>query len=159
MIPDDELVRFRALVAQLNDMVAAPSPLAAVNPDGTPGLVAAGELIESAWGNATSNTIKGLLIPNHINADGNAVGYLKVEGGRFSGQVDANGFVRVNFLTAYTLPYTITASNLKWPEEHIANPLNPDATGFTLSVRNISTGAVAANAFVDCAWQAIGRRT
>lgn len=35
--------------------------MAAVNADGTPGHVAAGELVESAWGNATSDSITTLM--------------------------------------------------------------------------------------------------
>jgi hypothetical protein len=51
--------RLRALVAELDRLLAAgPSQLAAVNPDGTPGHVAANELIESAWGNAVVDTIE-----------------------------------------------------------------------------------------------------
>lgn len=48
--------RLRTLVAELDRLLAGPSQLAATNPDGTPGRVAAGELIESAWGNAVSDT-------------------------------------------------------------------------------------------------------
>lgn len=56
----DDVARLRALVTQLDQLLGpAPAP-ASVNPDGTPGPVAAGELIESAWGNAVASTIAGL---------------------------------------------------------------------------------------------------
>jgi len=48
----------RALVARLDQLLTgAVTPFAAVNPDGTPGHVAAGELIESAWGNAVVDSL------------------------------------------------------------------------------------------------------
>lgn len=57
-----------ALVARLEAVTAVlqaggalpdtPTQQAGANPDGTPANVAAGELIEAAWGNATANTIK-----------------------------------------------------------------------------------------------------
>jgi hypothetical protein len=49
--------RLRALVDQLEQLIDLPGQTAVVNPDGTPGNVVAGELIESAWGNATANSI------------------------------------------------------------------------------------------------------
>ena len=56
------LERLEAIVARLEKLGLAPAelavaPLAAVDPDGFPGHVAAGELIESAWGNATVDTL------------------------------------------------------------------------------------------------------
>jgi hypothetical protein len=56
--PDVDRARLRALVDQLDALLGpGVDPQLAANPDGTPGNVAAGELIESAWGNATANTI------------------------------------------------------------------------------------------------------
>lgn len=52
---DIDTARLRTLVAELEQMLA-PSTAAAANADGTPALVAAGALIESAWGNAVANT-------------------------------------------------------------------------------------------------------
>jgi len=52
------LDEIRALAARLDQLLATGvTPAAAVNPDGTPGHVAAGELIESAWGNAVVDSI------------------------------------------------------------------------------------------------------
>ena len=55
--------RLDAIVARLEALGLMPPPaigLAAVDPDGFPGNVAAGELIESAWGNAVANSMRGL---------------------------------------------------------------------------------------------------
>ena len=53
---DDAIAQVQAVLTQLQTQ-AAVAP-ATVLPDGTPGPVAAGELIESAWGNAVVNTLK-----------------------------------------------------------------------------------------------------
>jgi hypothetical protein len=57
----DLLARVERLIIELERIVPATGdvagPLAAVNPDGTPGHVAADELIESAWGNAVVDTL------------------------------------------------------------------------------------------------------
>ena len=48
-----DLAELRQLVTRLDRLLAVPSPgPASINPDGTPGNVAPGDLIESAWGNA-----------------------------------------------------------------------------------------------------------
>lgn len=50
--------RLRSLVVALETLLGDGAvSAAAVNPDGTPGHVAAGELIESAWGNAVVDTL------------------------------------------------------------------------------------------------------
>lgn len=49
--------RLRTLVAELDQLLATPGQQAAVLPNGLPGPVAAGELIESAWGNAVSTSM------------------------------------------------------------------------------------------------------
>lgn len=74
--------RLRALVDQLEQLIDLPGNTAVVNPDGTPGTVVAGELIESAWGNATANTITrfaqadaDLDIPILGNVDASASGF------------------------------------------------------------------------------------
>jgi hypothetical protein len=74
--------RLRALVDQLEQLIELPGQTAVVNPDGTPGTVVAGELIESAWGNATANTITrfaqadaDLDIPILGNVDAAAAGF------------------------------------------------------------------------------------
>jgi len=59
-VTDVDRDRLRALVAELDTLLSPGVSPATVNPDGTPGLVAAGELIEAAWGNAVANTITGL---------------------------------------------------------------------------------------------------
>lgn len=54
----DTLERLESIVSRLEALGLAPGvDLAAINSDGSPGTVAAGELIESQWGNATANTI------------------------------------------------------------------------------------------------------
>ena len=57
-----DIDRLEAVLARLEEM-AGPEIDAqvAVNPDGTPGAVASGELIESAWGNATATSIATLM--------------------------------------------------------------------------------------------------
>ena len=56
----DVLARFEQLVANLEGLFPGVSgaPRAAANVDGYPGNVAAAELIESAWGNATSDKLR-----------------------------------------------------------------------------------------------------
>lgn len=56
---DTRLARLEEAIGRLEHLGSTqpvPSPLA-VNPDGTPGHVAPGELIESAWGNSVSDSI------------------------------------------------------------------------------------------------------
>lgn len=60
---DNTLARLDEIVARLDALgiVAPPSGTpASVNPDGSPGHVAPGELIESAWGNAVSDSVQAL---------------------------------------------------------------------------------------------------
>jgi hypothetical protein len=53
-----DVVRLRALVTELDRLLAPDLPaLAVVDPDGNPGHVTAGELIESAWGNAVVDRV------------------------------------------------------------------------------------------------------
>lgn len=55
---DEQLDRLGDLVARLEALGITPPPTAgtaSVNPDGSPGHVAPGELIESAWGNAVAD--------------------------------------------------------------------------------------------------------
>ena len=54
---DNAIARVAAVLAELREARDAEVTPAAINADGSPGTVAAGELIESAWGNATANTI------------------------------------------------------------------------------------------------------
>jgi hypothetical protein len=56
---DERIHRLEQVVTRLEALgLSAPVPSpSSVNPDGTPGHVVAGELIESAWGNATSDSI------------------------------------------------------------------------------------------------------
>lgn len=49
-----------ARLAAMGLVVPAPSPQVAQDPDGTPGNVASGELIESAWGNAVTSNVDAL---------------------------------------------------------------------------------------------------
>jgi hypothetical protein len=76
----DELVRrLDVLAAHLGVSDLAALPRAATNPDGSPGSVAAGELIESAWGNAVATWLNrrtgcglqqtGQSIPNGATVD------------------------------------------------------------------------------------------
>lgn len=60
-----DLEVFAERLTALEQLLTAPvvAPLS-VNPDGTPGHVAAGELIESAWGNAVSDTLTGVIAIN-----------------------------------------------------------------------------------------------
>lgn len=55
----DAIARVEAVLAQLKAVEA--QPFAAVLPDGRPDHVAAGELIESAWGNAVVDTLARLV--------------------------------------------------------------------------------------------------
>jgi hypothetical protein len=57
---DERLNRLEGLVDRLEVLIpdaVLPAPTS-VNPDGSPGPVAPGELIESAWGNAVSNELQ-----------------------------------------------------------------------------------------------------
>ena len=81
----DLLARIEALEARDSPEI---SPQVAVNPDGTPGTVAAGELIESAWGNAVSNTV-GLLWDR------------LVQGGIVGITTDTNSCFRITYPTPF----------------------------------------------------------
>jgi hypothetical protein len=64
---DDAIARVSAVLDELR--AAQVTPMATPsNPDGSPGNVAAGELIESAWGNATANTIGKLKLAQRYTA-------------------------------------------------------------------------------------------
>jgi len=58
MTVDEAISQVADVLAQLRATQAVPA--AAVDPDGYPSHVAAGELIESAWGNAVVDTLRGL---------------------------------------------------------------------------------------------------
>lgn len=56
----DNLDRLELLVSRLEQLGISAAPRAPVDPDGTPGTVATGELIESAWGNSVVANIDAL---------------------------------------------------------------------------------------------------
>ena len=58
--------RVEQLIARLEAMLGEQVTPTAVNPDGTPGNVVAGELIDAAWGNSVANTIAAILAPRAI---------------------------------------------------------------------------------------------
>jgi len=76
-----ELDRLEALVARLEragGRSLGPSQRVATNPDGTPGNVVPGELIESAWGNAVADTLNvghGFFGVNNQMAIGGSAGF------------------------------------------------------------------------------------
>ena len=53
----DELSEMRSLVQRIDQLLATPGLMAAVDGAGNPGAVAAGELIESAWGNSVKDRV------------------------------------------------------------------------------------------------------
>lgn len=56
--PDEEFrAELRGLVARIEQMLEVPIALASTDASGNPSLVAAGELIESAWGNAVAGRV------------------------------------------------------------------------------------------------------
>lgn len=72
---DVDLARWESLVSRLEALVpGAPVPLGGVDPDGFPSHVAAGELIESAWGNAVVDKLRAMqpaTPPYYVAAGGN----------------------------------------------------------------------------------------
>lgn len=54
---DDQVARLERLLDRIERLGVSVEPLAATDTDGNPGAVAAGELIESAWGNAVADHV------------------------------------------------------------------------------------------------------
>ena len=52
-----DVAEFRSLVRRMEQLLATPEAQAAADANGNPGAVAAGELIESAWGNAVKDRV------------------------------------------------------------------------------------------------------
>ena len=155
----DRTSELRSLVARIEQLLDVQVVPASVNPDGTPGAVASGELIESAWGNAVANTMQAIKLPNTIAGNGNPLGYLRVETGQVATVLDANGNVLVTYPGgAFASLYTVVVTNTKYPDAHVPSAVSITATGFTLSVKLTTTGAAAANAAISVNYIAIGRR-
>jgi hypothetical protein len=61
-IDDVNVNELRTVIDRIEQLLALGGGTpASINPDGTPGLVAPGDIIESAWGNATSQSISELV--------------------------------------------------------------------------------------------------
>ena len=156
---EDLLARFEAVVARLEELGGPGISLAAAtNPDGTPANVAAGELIESAWGNAVADTIERLKIPNAIAGDGDPIGNLQIGTGQVATVLDANGNVLVPFPASFVSLVSVVVSNSKYPSVHVPSAVSITLSNFTLHVRNMDTGAPAASEACQVGWVAIGRR-
>jgi len=155
------LARLEAVVARLEALGAGPAlavPFATINPDGTPGNVAADELIESAWGNATSDSFGKIKIPNVIAGNGNPLGLLRIETGQFGGTLDVNGNTLVTLAGPFSSVLTVVVANAKFPPTHVPSGVSITLTNFTLSCRHFD-GSAAANEAAQVNWIVIGRRT
>jgi hypothetical protein len=136
-----------------------------VNPDGTPGYVASGELIESTWGNATSDSIKRVMLPNKVGGLSDVGGLLRIEGAYFSGTTDGSGDITItiggpigtssapfsgNPLVVVT-PQTLTSMTM--------SVITTSSTAFTVRCFNPATGATLPSLAVAFFYLAVGRRT
>jgi len=131
-----------------------------VNPDGTPGHVAADELIESAWGNAVSDSITKLKLPNNIAGTVDALGMLRVETAQASGALDAGGNVLITYAGGpFDYLYTLVAVNTRFPEPVAITVTSFTAANFTLNVKLLATGGNNSNGGYTINYIAIGRRT
>jgi len=155
------LARLEAVVARLEALGAGPAlaaPFATVNPDGTPGHVAADELIESAWGNATSDSFTKVKIPNIIAGFGDALGMLRIETGQYGAVLDVNGNALITLAGPFSTVLNVVVSNSKFPPTHVPSAATITLSNFTLSCRHFD-GSAAANEAAQVNWIAIGRRT
>lgn len=134
------------------------APLAAVDPDGTPGNVVANELIESAWGNAVADSIDRIALPNHLAGNADALGQLRLATGQVATVLDPNGLALVTFPVPFVSVVTVLVTNADWTNQHVASATSITLANFTLSVRRLVSGAVAAGEVGRVNWLAIGRR-
>ena len=145
-----ELVeRLEGVVARLEaaGLIAppGPAPLAAVNPDGTPGNVAAGELIESAWGNAVADTI-----------GQHQARFLRFQGSSALVTTDASGAGVVNFLYPFpALPVIAVTQSFSTGAFGVTFTIyGVNVNGFTF-IATTGTGAIYASAQVGVNWIAM----
>lgn len=132
---DTTLADLEALVdARLAALGVVPmaEPRAAVDPNGTPGLVVSGELIESAWGNAVTNNVDGLVrfmgqtTAPYVGGWAPAwpVGGATLRAGHGAFSTSAFGDARVNFTTPFptgVISVVITSNEISkgifwWPQ-------------------------------------------
>lgn len=169
-MPDTlDLDRLAALVDRLEALGLAPPTIAAaaINPDGTPGLVAPDELIESTWGNAVANSFTNVKIPNAINVAAAGSSWSNDLLGKLSMLASEQG------VTVSAGDGTVTFPGAPQPvfatrPVVIATNINPTALGIIIGVYSVTTtnfrfravqsDGTNATGTVGIAWVAIGRR-
>jgi hypothetical protein len=154
-----ELTEMRALIRRFEQLLATPDARAAVDPDGYPGQVAAGELIESAWGNAVVDKLHDL---PKLNGNGGSTDRLLFQSGYVNAMTSAAGAVPVNYGEAFatgagTMAPIAIANVLMpnfqaWPNVYIS-----DATHFEVQFQD-HAGAAVTNYAVVFSWIAVGSR-
>lgn len=126
-----------------------------VNANGTPGVVAPGELIESTWGNAVSDSVPQI----SYSLGTRAARKMLAQGGYTIVTTDANGDGRIDFQSAFLFVPAGIQVQLANPALFVLISVNVTAaTYFTFRVRNITDGGATTNYAVKVSWLAIGER-
>ena len=128
---DERIARLEAALDRLEALGLtgpAPSP-AVVDPDGYPGGVTAGEIIESAWGNATAATMR--KVSPRVVVNGTAANDLLLAQGHnnIAVNTDVDGNFRITF----------SPRVLDGPVVHRDQRLLPDVRGLFLRDRPTAT--------------------
>ena len=152
----DLLARFEAIVGRLEQMAGPEiTPLAYSIP---PGHVAAGELIESAWGNSVVDTFAAYATHSSHNAGDTIQSGPLIQTRVQTLTTDPAGLVTCGF----RYPYASNPGVVGWPAstsvDHIFTVNSIGTTSFQVLVRAANTGLPAGNATMSIVYIAIGAR-
>jgi len=157
------LDRLEQLVQRLEALGLTGSELgtfAAVNPDGTPGNVAANELIESAWGNSVVNTQRRITPKASVLDVDQTIGQLQIEANMTAVGLDVNGQAVIMFRVPFlTRPVAIVNPSRFPATSTVAGAVQiVDVTTSALAIRvfNLNNTPITGAYSVD--WIAIGLR-
>lgn len=137
----------------------APVATAAVDPDGYPGAVAAGELVQSAWGNATVNTLRKVSTTWCLNAGATQYDLPLIQGSnRAVVGTDVASNFRITFPLSYSAPPIVMILNafMAFPNFHFTTNI-VSAIDVVIQVRRPDGSTFASNS-LEVSWLAIGRR-
>jgi hypothetical protein len=153
------LDRLELLVNRLERLGVNPPGVnpAAVNADGSPGHVAPGELIESAWGNSVADTFQNWTWQTIVNGANHGHGANLFQARVLQLTTDANGDAAVSFNAAFFgQPGGPIICNAEPSFDHIHTLRSITPAGFVVHVRNYA-GVVAANSPTVIAYIAFGQ--
>lgn len=130
----------------------------AVDPDGYPSHVASGELIESAWGNATVDVLQSLRYWRSINGLAGE-GHLSIQGAFGTFNTDATGQATINFPQAFAAQPVALVSSQSASESYTLYITGLTALGMFVAARRLGDGSVVVNGQVSVSWLAVGLRS